>query len=43
MMVSDFDILIGSTSVVNKLIMVTENIKDLKKISSIKIENWVKR
>jgi len=42
-MISDFDILIGSTSVVNELFMATENVKDLERISDIKIENWVKR
>ncbi len=42
-MISDFDILIGSTSIANRLIMVTENLKDLERISDIKIENWVKR
>jgi len=42
-MISDFDILIGSTSIANELIMVTENTKDLKRISRIKLENWVKR
>jgi len=42
-MISDFDILIGSTSIANGLIMVTENTKDLKRISKIKLENWVKR
>jgi len=41
--ISDFDILIGSTSIANGLIMVTENLKDLERISDIKIENWVKR
>ncbi len=42
-MISDFDILIGSTSIANGLIMVTENLKDLERISKIKIENWVER
>jgi len=42
-MVSDFDILIASTSIANGLIMVTENIKDFERISNIRIENWVKR
>ena len=42
-MISDFDILIGFSSVANKLIMVTENLKDLERISNIKIENWVER
>ncbi len=40
---NDFDILIGCTSVVKNMIMVTENIKDFKNISNIKIENWVVR
>ena len=43
MMISDFDILIASTSIANGLIMITENIKDFKRISNIEIENWVKR
>ena len=37
----NFDLLIGCTSVVNKMIMVTENIKDFKNINGIKIENWI--
>lgn len=39
-MISDFDISIGSTSIANGLIMVAENLKDLERISKIKIENW---
>jgi len=42
-MISDFDILMGSTSTANELIMVTENVRDLQRISDIKIENWVKQ
>lgn len=42
-MISDFDILIGTTSIANGLIMVSENLKDLERISKIKIENWVHR
>lgn len=42
-MISDFDLLIGSTSIENNLIMVTENIKEFERIEKIKIENWVKR
>lgn len=42
-MISDFDILIGATSIANGLIMVSENLKDLERISKIKIENWVHR
>lgn len=42
-MISDFDLFIGCTSVVNELIMVTENIKEFERISDIKIENWIER
>jgi len=42
-MISDFDLLIGCTSIENDLIMITENTKEYKRISEIKIENWVKR
>lgn len=42
-MISDFDLLIGSTAVANKLIMVTENVNEFKRISNIEIENWVVR
>ena len=39
----EFDLLIGVTSVENKLILVTDNIKDFDRIEGIKIENWHKR
>lgn len=42
-MISDFDLLIGCTSIENDLIMVTDNIKEFDRIKGIKIENWVKR
>lgn len=42
-MISDFDLLIGCTSIENELIMVTENVKEFERIEKIKIENWVKR
>ena len=42
-MISDFDLLIGSTAVENDLIMVTENVSELKRIEGIQIENWVDR
>ena len=38
----DFDLLIGCTAIANDLIMVTENIKDFKNFSNIKLENWIK-
>ena len=42
-MISDFDLFIGSTAIANELIMVTENVKEFERISGITIENWVIR
>jgi len=39
-LISDFDLLIGVTSITNNLIMVTNNVKHLQRIKQIKIENW---
>lgn len=38
-----FDLMIGCSSVVNNMIMVTENLKDFQNINGIEIQNWVKR
>lgn len=38
--IQDFDLLIGATSVQQKLIMVTNNEKHISRIDGIKIENW---
>jgi tRNA(fMet)-specific endonuclease VapC len=42
-MISDFDLLIGCTAVEKDIIMVTENVREFKRISNIKIENWIQR
>lgn len=39
----EFDLLIGVTAIENKLILVTENIKDFERFLDIKIENWIIR
>ena len=39
----EFDLLIGVTSVENKLTLVTDNSKHFQSIEDIKIENWFKR
>jgi len=39
----EFDLLIGVTSVENKLTLITDNITDFVHIENIKIENWFKR
>ena len=41
--IDDFDLLIGTTAVINDLIMVTDNEKHLSRIENIKIENWTVR
>jgi tRNA(fMet)-specific endonuclease VapC len=39
----EFDLLIGVSSVENKLTLLTDNLKDFKQIENIKIENWFQR
>ena len=39
----EFDLLIGVTSVENKLTLVTDNTRHFENISGIKLENWFKR
>ncbi len=39
----EFDLLIGVTSVVHKLTLVTDNLKDMQRIAGIEIENWFDR
>jgi tRNA(fMet)-specific endonuclease VapC len=41
--ISDFDLLIACTAAKNNLIMVTENLKDFKRVDRLQLENWVKR
>lgn len=38
----DFDLLIGVTSMVNKMIMVTSNTRHFERIPGIKLEDWAK-
>jgi tRNA(fMet)-specific endonuclease VapC len=39
----EFDLMIGVTAIENKLILVTDNIKDFERLDGIKVENWFKR
>jgi len=39
--IGDLDLFIGSTAIVNDLIMVTRNIHEFERIEGIKIENWI--
>ena len=38
--IPDFDLLIGTSAVVNNMKMVTSNVKHMSRIESIEIENW---
>ena len=42
-MEDNFDLLIGCSSVIPRMVMVTENLKDFKNISNIRLENWIWR
>ena len=39
----DFDILIGATAIINKLTMVSDNVKHLGRLPNISLENWTVR
>lgn len=39
----EFDLLIGVTAIENKLILVTDSVKDFERLDGVKIENWFKR
>ncbi|MBQ0155837.1 MAG: PIN domain-containing protein [Bacteroidales bacterium] len=42
-LIEDFDLFIGTASIVSQMTIVTENISHLSRLSGIKIENWVER
>lgn len=39
----NFDLLIGCSAIAHGMIMVSENIKDFKNLSNIRLENWIER
>ncbi len=41
--IDSFDILIGATAIVNKLIMVTNNTKHFERFKNIELEDWTKQ
>ncbi len=41
-LIPDFDLLIGATSISNDMALVSNNEKHLKRISTIRLENWTK-
>lgn len=42
-LISDFDLLIGCSSVKHQMRMVTDNIDEFSRISNIELENWIIR
>jgi tRNA(fMet)-specific endonuclease VapC len=39
--ISDLDLFIGATSIVNDMILVTRNTKEFERLNDIKLENWI--
>ena len=39
--ISDFDLLIGCTALVQDMTLVSRNVKEMKRIEGIKLENWI--
>ena len=39
--VGDLDLFIGSTAIVNEMVMVTRNFREFKRLKGISVENWI--
>ena len=39
--ISDLDLFIGATAIVNNMTMVTRNVREFERLENIKIENWI--
>lgn len=39
--ISDLDLFIGATSIVNEMILVTRNTREFERLKDIKLENWI--
>ena len=39
--ISDLDLFIGATAIVNNMTMDTRNVREFKRLKNIKIENWI--
>ena len=39
--ISDFDILIGATAIINRLPIVTRNVREFRRLDHLKVENWI--
>jgi tRNA(fMet)-specific endonuclease VapC len=40
-LISDLDLFIGATAIVNDMILVTRNVREFERMENIKIENWI--
>lgn len=39
----EFDLIIGVTAITNELTLITDNVKDFRHLTNLKIENWFER
>lgn len=39
--ISDLDLFIGATAIVNDMILVTRNVREFERMGNLKIENWI--
>jgi tRNA(fMet)-specific endonuclease VapC len=39
--ISDLDLFIGTTAIINDMILVTRNVREFERLENIKIENWI--
>lgn len=42
-LIEDADIIIGTTAIINNLVMVTENVKHIGRLNGIVVENWMEK
>ena len=43
LLVEDADIIIGTTAIINNMVMVTENVKHIGRLNGIVVENWMEK
>ena len=43
MLVEDADIIIGTTAIINNMVMVTENVKHIGRLNGIVVVNWMEK
>ena len=42
-LIEDADIIIGTTAIINNMVMVTENVKHIGRLNGIVVENWIEK